>query len=111
MKTPLFQLPSQFSLRGRRGAVTARRSFPLTDYYYQSTAKAPAAASTLNPTAITTVHVAEIRSFRRLSSTAAGPVSRRQFAADAIVLGLVVAVVIWPLLSLLIVMSETAYGW
>lgn len=58
----------------------------------------------------TTAHTAEMRSFRQLSKSAVNGESRWQLAFEATVLGLVVAIIAWPLISLLIVLAQTANG-
>jgi hypothetical protein len=85
-------------------ALRAPRRFPQTDHHYQAT------ASSLASRAVPASYAAQMRSFRQLSNTATGAEARWQFAVEATVFGLIVATVAWPLISLLIVLAQTARG-
>ncbi len=110
MKSSLLQLKSQ-SPRGEDGAQQVRRGYPLTDYHYQATAEAPAAALAAQPSVNTTAHRAEMRSFRKLSMSAVGAESRWQFGFEASVFALVVGLAGWSLVALVSLMQQTAGGW
>ena len=51
-----------------------------------------------------------MRSFRELSKPVIGSGFSWQFAIEAAVFGLIGAIVAWPLVSLLIVLAQTARG-
>jgi len=105
MKSSSLQFSSQpFSRHDARPAAVLR-NFPQTDYDYQATTEAPVSAPSAEPL----VHAAQMRSFRLLSKQAVS--SRRwESALEATVFSLVVGLVAWPLVSLLIVLAQTARG-
>lgn len=110
MKSPLLHLSSQqLSRHDDKRAVLAPRRSLQTDYHYQATAEAPMTASAAGRT---TLHdqMAQARSFRQLSQTATGPETRWQFAVEAALLSVVAAIVAWSLVSLIIVLAQTARG-
>ncbi len=87
--------------------LRARNAFPQMNYQYQSTAEAPATGSIASrPTRVD--YAAQMRSFRQLSEPIIG--EDRHFPWEATALGLVIAIVAWPLTSLLIVLIQTARG-
>ena len=94
--------------RHDKRAAGSGSTLPLTDYHYQATAEAPATglADRRAPADLK----AELRSFRQLSVTFAGTESRWQFVIETGVMVLIVAIVAWPLVSLLIVLAQTARG-
>ncbi len=109
MKSLSLQLSMQQLSRHDGWMLRAQRSFPQTDYYYQAKAEAPATVSSARRP-VPANYAAQMRSFRQLSNTVAGAEARWQFAMEASVLGLITAVVAWPLISLLIVLVQTARG-
>lgn len=111
MKSPLLQLSGKNVSRREDRTGIARRDFRRTHYDYQATAEAPARSTALTPPDTTTVQTAEMRSFRRLSRTAVGPESRWRFAMETAVLGLIVAIVAWPLVTVAILLAQIAHGW
>ncbi|CAN5596842.1 hypothetical protein BH20VER3_BH20VER3_17190 [soil metagenome] len=111
MKSLSLQFENRPFSREENGTIKTRRAFPLVDYHYQATTEAPAKARTVDPVVTPATRAAEIRSFRQLSRRAVGSESRWEFAVEAAVFSLIVAIVAWPLLSLLTVMAQTAYGW
>jgi hypothetical protein len=108
MKSLSSLIPSQKLSRHDKRAAGGASALPLTDYHYQATAEAPATGLAVRrpPTDLK----AELRSFRQLSATFAGTESRWQFALETGVLVLIVAIVAWPLVSLLIVLAQTSLG-
>ncbi len=108
MKSLSSLISSQKLSRHDKRAAGRESTLPLTDYHYQATAEAPATglADHRAPADLK----AELRSFRQLSATFAGTESRWQFAIETGVMVLIVAIVAWPLVSLLIVLAQTARG-
>ncbi len=91
--------------------LNGRRAFPLTDYHYQATSEAPLTAAPSSPSVRTAALAAEVRSFRKLSLAAIASESRWQFALEAAVLAMVVAVSVWALAPTVTLMSQFAYRW
>lgn len=109
MKSSSLQLISlPFSRYDSRAAV-ALGSFPQTDYDYRAPANVPATAATAKRSD-SLVHAAQMRSFRQLSQQATSSGSRWQFALETAVFSLVAGLVAWSLVSLLIVLAQTARG-
>ncbi len=108
MKSLSSLISSQKLSRHDKRAAGSGSTLPLTDYHYQATAEAPATglADRRAPADLK----AELRSFRQLSDSFAGTESRWQFAVETAVLVLVAAIVAWSLVSLLIVLAQTARG-
>lgn len=79
-----------------------------TVYHYQATAEAPATGLAIRR--VSPDLAAKLRSFRQLSDPAKVAESRWQFVTEVGVLGLVVAIAAWSLVSLLIVLAQTAIG-
>ena len=82
------------------------RAMPRTDYSFQEPADnvaiaAPPAKPRPRP---------ELRAFRQMSQDLLAREDRRNYVIEMIVFGLVVALVAWPLVSLLIVLAQTARG-
>ena len=94
--------------RHERRAAGSGSSLSHTVCHYQATAEAPTTglADRRAPADLK----AELRSFRQLSDSFAGTESRWQFTLETAVLVLVVAIVAWSLVSLLIVLAQTARG-
>jgi hypothetical protein len=103
MKSLSIDLSTQQLSRHDERALRAQRGFPQTDHHYQATASSASRLASAN-------YAAQMRSFRQLSNTETGAEARWQFALEATVLGLVVAIVAWSLISLLIVLAQTARG-
>lgn len=110
MKSSLLQFQSR-SPKRENGVFNGRRAFPLTDYHYQATAEAPLTATAASPGVETTVHAAEMRSFRKLSMTALESESRWQFGLEATALAIVSAISAWALIPAVTLMSQYAYRW
>ncbi len=85
------------------------KNFPQTDYCYQATTEAPVAAPSANRS-VSLVRAAQVRSFRQLSKQAESSRSRGQFVLETTVFSLVAGLAVWPLVSLLIVLAQTARG-
>lgn len=82
-------------------ATNGKRSFPQTDYHYQATPSASAAALTGRyPSPANRER--EIRTFREIGKPVLGSGINWQFAAEAAVLGLVGGTIVWSLVSMLI---------
>jgi hypothetical protein len=84
-------------------------NFPQTDYGYQAIKETPVAAASADRSE-SLVHAAQIRSFRMLSKQTLSSGNRWQFALETTVFSLVAGLVAWPLVSLLIVLAQTARG-
>lgn len=109
MKSLSLQLSSQTFSRHDSRAVAAAGNFPQTDYDYQTTADVPVAAPSADRSE-SLAHAAQIRSFRLLSKRATSSGSRWESALEATVFSLIVGLVAWSLVSLLIVLAQTARG-
>jgi hypothetical protein len=79
---------------------------PRTDYSFQEPADNVAIAS---PNAKRRPRP-ELRAFRQMSQDLLAREERRNYVIEMIVFGLVIALVAWPLVSLLIVLAQTARG-
>jgi hypothetical protein len=91
-----------------RSAI-AQQASPATDQHYQNTIEATAStASSEHPTLAS--QASTLRSFRQLSMSIDDNASRWSFALETLVFGLVIALVGWPLISLLVVLAQTARG-
>ncbi len=108
MKSLSSLISSQNLSRHDKRAAGSGSTLPVTDYHYQATAEAPATGLAVRRSPADLK--AELRRFRQLSATFAGTESRWQFAIETGVLVLIVAIVAWPLVSLLIVLAQTALG-
>jgi len=105
------------SLQNRNGqnshhdgrATTAERRFPQTDYHYQSTPRASAAALAASHPSLAN-YEPERRSFREICEPISGSRFDWQFATEAALLGVISAIAAWPLFSLLILLAQTAGG-
>ncbi|MEO7166685.1 MAG: hypothetical protein ABI787_08670 [Spartobacteria bacterium] len=82
------------------------QSFPSPDYQFHTPTMDAASVSEQSPA----VGSAELRAFRQLSNSYAGEESHRGYLIEMLVFALVVGVIIWPLVSLVIVMAQTAGG-
>jgi hypothetical protein len=73
-------------------ALRDRRSFPLTDYSFQSTAATVARAS-----AISEKEVSELHTFRKVSSDFFGAEAGRDYLAEVILFACISCVAAWPI--------------
>jgi hypothetical protein len=89
--TPQFNSAQRHSLDGSR-ALRDRRSFPLTDHSFQSTAETVARAS-----AISEKGVSELRTFRKVSNEFFGAEAGRDYIAEAILFVCISCVAAWPI--------------
>ncbi len=105
MKTPSILNPKQSHARHDARAQDRSQSFPRTDFLFRSPATATGAVATRIERAAASS--AELRAFRQMSSDrlAEGKVS---YLVEMLVFALVIGLIAWPLISLLIVMSQTA---
>jgi hypothetical protein len=85
-----------------------QQNFPLTDYQYQATTQEKPASSVASPARAR--HATELRSFRQLSDQFSNAEANREFAAEATLLAFIAAVAAWPIISMLIVLAQTAHG-
>ena len=89
--------------------MIAQPASPATDQHYQTTIEATASAtSSKHPTPAS--QASALRSFRQLGMSIGDNASRWSFALETLVFGLVIALVTWSLISLLIVLAQTARG-
>jgi hypothetical protein len=111
MKSVSPQSNINYLSRTDRRSLRGPRMFPRLEYQYQATTKRSAGASIATDSATAArLRAAQLRSFRALSSAAAGPANRAQSFAEATAFGIIVGIVAWPLVSLLIVLAQTARG-
>jgi len=109
MKSSSLQLSSQPFSRHDSRAAAAAENFPQTDYDYQTTADVPVVAPSADRSE-SLVRAAQMRSFRQLSKRATNSGSRWESALEATVFSLIVGLVAWSLISLLVVLAQTARG-
>jgi hypothetical protein len=109
MKSLSTRLPTEYLPRHDKRAVLAQTASPTTDQHYQTTIEATASIASSKHTT-TTSRAAALRSFRQLGTSIDGKGSRWSYVLEAVVLGLVSALVAWSLISLLIVLAQTARG-
>lgn len=79
---------------------------PRTDYAFRE----PTDNSTVAAPPEDTRRSRELRSFRQMSQDPLAKEDRRNYVIEMVVLGLIIALVAWPLISLLIVLAQTAGG-
>ena len=72
-------------------ALSNNRSFPVTDYSYQSTAEAIGRSS-----AIAEKATAELRTFRTISRKFFGAEAKREYVAEALLFAWISCVAAWP---------------
>ena len=83
-----------------------RGANPRTDYDFRpatndvAVANRPAAGKSAS----------DLRAFRRMSQELLNEEDRRNYVLEILVLGLVIAIAAWPLISLLVVLAQTASG-
>ncbi len=82
------------------------RGFPQIDYHFHAPAEDVAAVRDQHAT----VGSAELRAFRQISKDYLGEETHRGYAIETMVLALVVGAITWPLISLLILLAQTANG-
>ncbi|MEQ1354643.1 MAG: hypothetical protein ABLT11_11530 [Candidatus Acidiferrum sp.] len=104
----LSSLQSSYQPLRRHDAREQRhvRNFPQTDYHFQATAEAVATSRRSRVKAWRS----DLRAFRKISSDFMAAETRRGYFAEAAVLALVSGLVAWSLISLLIVLAQTARG-
>ena len=108
MKSKSSLISSQKLSRHDKRVAGRGSSLSHTVYHYQATAEAPVTGLAVRR--VSPELAAKLRSLRQLSDPAKGAESRWQFVTEVGVLGLVVAIVAWSLVSLLIVLAQTALG-
>jgi hypothetical protein len=79
-------------LSSNQRALHDRRSFPITDYSFQSTAETVA-----QPSAISAKGVSELRTFRKVSNEFFGVEANRDYLAEAILFVCISCVAAWPI--------------
>lgn len=89
--------------------VLAKTASLTTDQHYQTTIEATASL-TSSKHRTTTSRAAALRSFRQLGTSIDDKGSRWSYVLETVVFGLVSALVAWSLISLLIVLAQTARG-
>jgi hypothetical protein len=109
MKPLSTHLPTEHLSRHDKRAVLAQTASPTTDQHYQTMIEATASLPfSKHPTV--TSHAAALRSFRQLGMSIDDKGSRWSYVPETVVFGLVSALVAWSLISLLIVLAQTARG-
>ena len=73
-------------------ALRQRRSFPITDYSFQSTVETVA-----QPSAISGKGISELRTFRKVSSDFFGAEAGRDYLAEVILFACISCVAAWPI--------------
>ena len=109
MKPLSTHLPTERLPRHDKRAVFAQAALPATDQHYQTTIEATASL-TSSKHRTTTSRAAALRSFRQLGTSIDDKGSRWSNVLETVVFGLVSALVAWSLISLLIVLAQTARG-
>lgn len=87
-------------------AKSNRRGFPCTDHCYQPTVD-DVAVATKSPVGAAK---RDLRAFRKMSEDLMAEEIRHNYVPEIVVLGLVIGIVAWSLISLLIVLAQTANG-
>jgi hypothetical protein len=105
---PLVQFPPDQPLAryDDRAGHSTLRTFPRTDHQFHAPAQENATARN-QPGA---PDPAELRAFRQISRDYLGEKTSPGYLSETIVFALVAGLVAWPLISLLIVMAQTANG-
>jgi len=88
------------------GVVHSPRAFPKTDYCFQATAEAVDSSRASRQR----LESADLHAFRRISSEFMAAETHREYVAEAALFALVTAVAAWPVISMLIVLAQTARG-
>lgn len=81
-------------------------ALPQTDYHFQTHLEEATTARDQR----STIGSPDLRAFRKISSDFMGEETRRGSIIEMAVFALVAGVVAWPLISLLIVLAQTANG-
>ena len=103
---PISHHPSKKSRsRHDRGVGRNAQAFPRTDYYFHATAEAAD-----NSYGGRRKLLADLRAFRKISSEFMAVETHREYAAEAALFALVGAVAAWPVISMLIMLAQTAHG-
>lgn len=102
-------LPDKHLSRHDKRAVPAKTVSPTTDQHYRTTIEATGSV-TSHKRQTTGLHPAALRSFRQLCTSIDDRESRRSYALETMVMGLVAALAAWPLISLLIVLAQIPRG-
>lgn len=103
--TPI--LANQRSLaRHESRELDAGLRMPRTDYAFRETAD----NSTVATSSVKRRLRPELRAFRQMSQDLLAREERRNYIIEMIVFGLVIALIAWPLISLVIVLAQTARG-
>jgi hypothetical protein len=89
---------NQRHVHGDSRAPRGHRNFPLTDYSYQSTAKA--GANNLLASG-KTGRISRLRMFRKLSSDFFGAETSRDYVAEFALFALIAGVSAWPIISMI----------
>ena len=109
MKSLSTHLPTEHLSPHDKRAVFAQATSPTTDQHYQTTIEATASL-TSSKHSIPSSRAAALRSFRKFGASIDDKGSRWSYVLETVVLGVVSALVVWPLISLLIVLAQTARG-
>ena len=75
------------------------RSFPLTDYSFQATTKAPTTSVALFP-------AKKLRAFRQLSHEFFGAETRLGYVAEFSFFALITAISAWPIISVIVAVTR-----
>lgn len=89
-----------------RAQRSSLRNFPQTDYHFHAPTEDVVAVRDQHAT----VGSAELRAFRQISKDYLLEETHRGYTIEMMVLALVTGLIAWPLISLLIVLAQTANG-
>ena len=103
MKTLSLLNPKQSFARHGRSVPRSPRSFPQTDFQFRAATTGAVSIRIERPPASS----AELRAFREMSSNSLGE-EKRSYLIEMLVFAVVIGLIAWPLISLLVVMSQTA---
>ena len=87
-------------------ASRRRRTLPRTDYHFHAPAEDAVAVRDQHQP----VGAPELRAFRKLSTSYLGEEKHRGYLLEMIVFATIIGLVAWPLISLLILLAQTANG-
>jgi hypothetical protein len=79
-------------------APSESRSFPSTDYNFQSTAEACDGASTISPK--------KLRTFRKMSTEFFATENSRDHATELLLFALITGVSAWPIISMIAALAQ-----
>ncbi len=102
----LFTSGQSLARHDDRAPHSPLRSFPPTDYHFHTSAEDVVAVRDERAT----IESAELRAFRKISIDFMDGETHRNSSIEMVVFALVTGVVAWPLISLLIVLAQTANG-